>query len=53
MKFKTRRFLFLLILVTLVSPLPFLGKVLIAVPAVQALLLDFDEWTQERGVTHG
>lgn len=52
MKFKTRRLLFIIILITLVSPLPLLGKVLTAAPAIQLLILDFDEWTHERGASH-
>lgn len=49
MKFKTRRRLFLIALIAICLPIPFLLKVMIASPAIQLLLLDSDEWR----ATHG
>ena len=52
MKKRTRRFLALIVIVTLFSSLETLIKMLVVIPAIQLLLIDFDEFenTQnERG----
>lgn len=47
MKFKTRRTLFLIIIIAMCLPLPILAKALIAVPTFEALILDFNEFCYE------
>lgn len=49
MKFKTRRRLFIVALLAVVSPLPLLLKAMIVLPAIQLLLIDSDEWRAENG----
>lgn len=49
MKFKTRRRLFIVALLTVVSPLPLLLKAMVVLPAIQLLLIDSDEWRAENG----
>ncbi|KFN91862.1 hypothetical protein [Tetragenococcus muriaticus] len=49
MKFKTRRRLFIVALLAVVSPLPLLLKAMVAAPAIELLLLDIDDWS----ATHG
>lgn len=47
MKFNTRRLLFLVIIIAICLPLPIVAKALIAVPTLEALLLDFNEFCYE------
>ncbi|MCF1614114.1 hypothetical protein LQF61_04170 [Tetragenococcus koreensis] len=49
MKFKTRRRLFIVALIAIVSPLPVLLKAMVVLPAIQLLLIDSDEWRAENG----
>lgn len=49
MKFKTRRFLFIAIVIAVCLPISVLYKTIIAVPLFEALLLDFNEFCYERG----
>lgn len=44
MRARTRRKIFLIALLATVSTLPLIAKALIVVPAIEALLIDFDEW---------
>ncbi|MEL5939075.1 hypothetical protein WN865_05850 [Tetragenococcus halophilus] len=47
MKFNTRRLLFLLIIIAICLPLPILVKALIAVPTLEALIIDYNDFVQE------
>ncbi|GFK22843.1 hypothetical protein [Tetragenococcus halophilus] len=49
MRFKTRRRLFIVALLAVVSPLPLLLKAMVVLPAIQLLLIDSDEWRAENG----
>lgn len=49
MKFKTRRRLFIVALLVVVSPLPLLLKAMVVLPAIQLLLIDSDEWRAKNG----
>ncbi|MEK2471034.1 hypothetical protein WN874_10315 [Tetragenococcus halophilus] len=49
MKFKTRRRLFLMALMAIISPLPLLLKAMVVLPAIQLLLIDSDEWRAKNG----
>lgn len=49
MKFKTRRRLFIVALLAVVSPLQLLLKAMVVLPAIQLLLIDSDEWRAENG----
>jgi len=49
MKFKTRRRLFLMALMSIISPLPLLLKAMVVLPAIQLLLIDSDEWRIKHG----
>lgn len=48
MRCKTRRKIFLIALLALVSTMPLLVKLLIATPAIVSLLIDFDEWEAQQ-----
>ena len=50
MRKRTRRIVALVILVTLVSSLADLTKALIAVPLIEALLIDWDSWNFKEGM---
>ncbi|GMQ74321.1 hypothetical protein TEHSL10_19570 [Tetragenococcus halophilus] len=47
MKFNTRRLLFLLIIIAICLPLPVLLKALVAVPTLEALIIDYNDFVQE------
>jgi len=49
MRFKTRRRLFIVALLAVVSPLPLLLKAMVVLPTIQLLLIDSDEWRAENG----
>ncbi|GAA3020478.1 hypothetical protein [Tetragenococcus solitarius] len=48
MKKSTRRWLFMIATLALVSTMPFLLKMIISIPVIELLLLDFDEWEAQQ-----
>lgn len=46
MKFNTRRLLFLVIIIAICLPLPILVKALIAVPTLETLIIDYNDFSQ-------
>lgn len=48
MKKSTRRWLFMIATLALVSTIPLLVKLLIAIPAIETLLIDFDNWEAQQ-----
>ncbi|MDN6663424.1 MAG: hypothetical protein L0L14_02730 [Tetragenococcus koreensis] len=48
MKKSTRRWLFMIAILALFSSMPILLKLMISIPAIELLLLDFDEWEAQQ-----
>lgn len=48
MKFRTRRFLFIAIVIAICLPIPVLIKFLVIVPVFEGLLLDFNEFCYQK-----